>query len=140
MTYPITVAANIDLTVLHATTQSAPTTFEMTVYGNTLLEVLVHSINTAGVAGTNLYFRIRNNGVPIVPVSGWLRVPGGVLDIKFEHVLEGPPFKITLETYNSHATNDTLIHLVVTVGDKHEVDNDVRTLNELSRIRKLLED
>lgn len=140
MYYPVTVSAKTDLQLPLNGVPTAPVKDELAVYGNALKELIFYSVTLGSVTpSNNVYFRIFINGKQIVPESGWIRLPTTILDIEHEWILEGPPFKVSIEAYNPNPATIAFLTYIAIVGDKREADASVLTLEEVSRIREIVE-
>ena len=110
-----------------------PVETALNVYGNTLLELWL----SAGVSG-NIYARIADSQNSVVPVSGFVNIPIGPLNLHLERKLEGPPWRLLIQAYNTGGFSSQL-WVIAKYGDIRETDTQARVLEELTRIRELIE-
>ena len=107
--------------------------FDLPVYGDTILRVSAWTDNFSDV-----YFRLLNNGQPIVPVTGFINIPSLVpVEFTMERQIEGSPFVLTLEAYHTGAGNED-IRLIVETGTVKEKDINLHILQRLDQIAGML--
>jgi hypothetical protein len=125
---------SINLALPATGSEAAPVTGDISTYGSTILAIWLH-------CGTNIttYVKITDRESSFVPVTGYILVPAGITTmLTMERKIEGPPWVLEVWAYNTGGAPAALT-VIVKSGDVREVDTSSKILEEVQRVRELLE-
>lgn len=129
--------------VTHASgmTDAAPIRTRVPIFGDTILRLILSANQN------DCYIAIENNGKRIFPMSGYYNLPGvatidldaPVVTVELEYQLEGPPAALDVLSYQTGADTGTILTGLIVCGTAKEKDLQLRILQALERIYRLLE-
>jgi len=124
----------IQMTLPAGGVEGTPVVANLPTFGSTLLTAWLY---TAAV-GT-IFVKITDREKNMIPVTGFMLVPPGTaVPINIERQIEGPPWVLEIWAFNTGGAPAQL-SIGIKSGDIREVDTGIKTLQELQRIRELLE-
>jgi hypothetical protein len=108
------------------TSEANPDVRQLTVYGSSLKGIAI-------LADFTVYTRITDGQNQIFPVSGYFRGSNYCPFIPLERDLIGPPWVLTIYSYNTDI-GASIVNVIAVVGDRRETDTDYLILQELREL------